>query len=78
MPIDVRAADVLGHEPPSAGLVVANIDLEAVETLLSRWPGRRAIASGYLARDVPEVQGWVSEERLELEGWAADRLARLV
>ena len=75
--IEIRVADVLRDAPPPADVLVANIELAAVESLLSHWTGRRAIASGYLAHEAPVAPGWSSEERCELDGWAADRLARL-
>ena len=59
---------------PHAALVVANIELRAVEALLARSPAPRAVTSGYLAGEAPEVAGWVRVEAIELEGWAADVL----
>jgi ribosomal protein L11 methyltransferase len=75
--IEVRAADVLRDGLPASAMLVANIELAAVETLLARWMGARAIASGYLAHEAPEAPGWFREQRLELGGWAADRFARV-
>jgi ribosomal protein L11 methyltransferase len=75
--IETRVADVLGHPLPAADVLVANIELGAVEALLSRWTGLRAIMSGYLADDAVVARGWTREERCELDGWAADRFARL-
>jgi ribosomal protein L11 methyltransferase len=73
--IDIRVADVLVDELPSADLVVANIELTIVERLLGRRPARIAVTSGYLTSDVPSVDGWTRVDRIELEGWAADLLA---
>ena len=76
--IDVSLADVRDESLPVADLLLANIDLRVVEALLERWPGERAIVSGYLAHETPAAKGWTRGERLELEGWAADSLARTV
>jgi ribosomal protein L11 methyltransferase len=76
--VHVMQADVLNDALPAADLLVANIELRAVETLLARWTGGRAIVSGYLAREAPAVAGWTRTERYELDGWAADSLARTV
>ncbi|MGH3132714.1 MAG: 50S ribosomal protein L11 methyltransferase [Gaiellaceae bacterium] len=73
--IRVSRADVLRDELPQVDVVVANIELAAVQALLARRPARRAITSGYLAHETPEVAGWKPTARLELGGWAADVLA---
>jgi len=70
--VDVRRADALRDELPRPDLVVANIELDVVEALLARHPAPRAITSGYLAHEAPAAEGWRSEARLELEGWAAE------
>ena len=70
--VQVRRADVLRDELPAVDLVVANIELHAVETLLARHPAPRAITSGYLAREAPVAPGWEHRNRLVLDGWAAD------
>ncbi|HXF98756.1 MAG TPA: 50S ribosomal protein L11 methyltransferase [Gaiellaceae bacterium] len=75
--VEVRQADVLRDPLPEADLVVANIELPAVEALLARRPARRAIVSGYLARDAVRAPGWRRLRRLELEGWAAEALEAL-
>jgi ribosomal protein L11 methyltransferase len=74
--VDVRVGDVLSDDLPAADVLVANIELPTVERLLRRWPGRRAIVSGYLAHETPRADGWTREARLVLEGWAADCLSR--
>ena len=73
--IDVTRADMLVDELPGADLVVANLELRAVEALLARLPAPRAITSGYLAHERPQVAGWTPVDRVELDGWAADLLA---
>jgi ribosomal protein L11 methyltransferase len=65
-------ADVLADELPRVDVVVANIDLRAVEALLARHPAVTAVTSGYLAVDAPSADGWAGVDRLELDGWAAD------
>jgi ribosomal protein L11 methyltransferase len=72
--IEARAADALTDTLPTVDLVVANIELRAVERLLARRPAGTAIVSGYLAHEAPSAPGWVPVARLELEGWAADVL----
>ena len=37
---------------------------------------RFAITSGYLTGDMPAAPGWRHLERVELDGWAADRFER--
>jgi ribosomal protein L11 methyltransferase len=75
--VESRSRDVLQVELPTADVLVANLELEAAKMLLARWSGIRAITSGYLAHEEPEAPGWLREDRLELDGWAADRFARL-
>jgi ribosomal protein L11 methyltransferase len=74
--VAVRRLDVLLDELPETDAVVANIELAVVEQLLPRTSARVAVTSGYLAPETPRAQGWSIVERLELEGWAADMLAR--
>jgi ribosomal protein L11 methyltransferase len=76
--VDVRAdvADVLRDPLPETDVAVANIELAAVEALLARLPARTAITSGYLESEEPRAAAWEPVDRLELDGWAADVLAR--
>jgi len=60
-------------ELPAADLVVANVLLAPVEKILVRIDARAAITSGYLTTDRPRAPGWQVVDRLELDGWAADR-----
>ena len=62
--------------PPAADLAVMNIALDVVEAVLPALPVPRAVTSGYLERDTPTVEGWVSVERRVRDGWAADLLER--
>jgi len=72
--ITIWQGDALAAALPEVEIVVANIELRAVESLLARRPAARAVTSGYLARDAPRVEGWEQVSRLELDGWAADML----
>ena len=74
--VDVSRADVVRDELPAADVVVANIELGVVELLLARTRAWAAVTSGYLASDTPDAPGWRHVDRLELEGWAADVLAK--
>lgn len=56
-----------------ADVVVANVLLAPVERILARLDRCVAITSGYLVADQPLVTGWTSVDRVELDGWAADR-----
>jgi ribosomal protein L11 methyltransferase len=68
--------DVLGELRP-AELSVMNIALDVVETMLPRLSVQRAVTSGYLERDEPEVDGWRRLARRVRDGWAADVLERV-
>jgi ribosomal protein L11 methyltransferase len=71
--VDVRQGDVLREELPPADVLVANIELRAVENLLARRSAaRHTVTSGYLASELPDATGWAHTRRVELEGWAAD------
>ena len=50
--------------------------LRPVEKILARLDTRFAITSGYLTGDMPAAPGWRHLERVELDGWAADRFER--
>jgi ribosomal protein L11 methyltransferase len=75
--VDVRALDVLRDALPVVDVVVANIELAAVEALLARHSAPLAITSGYLAGETPRAPGWRLGATLELEGWAAHELSAL-
>ena len=74
--VSVARADVLAAELPTTDVAVANIELGVVEPLLRRLRSSLVVTSGYYASDVPRVEGWTPVDRLEVEGWAADVLAR--
>ena len=64
--------DALEGELPPSGTTVANVTLEAVETLGPNLRSAWAITSGYLASDAPRLAGYRTETRRERDGWAAD------
>jgi ribosomal protein L11 methyltransferase len=74
--LELRVADATRDPLPEVEAVVANITLESVETLGRRLSADLFLTSGYLASDVPAVDGYRSRERLEDDGWAADLLVR--
>jgi len=61
---------------PAADVAVVNVLLDPVERILARLPSRFAITSGYLTAARPRARGWRALDRLELDGWAADRFER--
>ena len=66
----------IGGELRPAELAVMNIALDVVERMLADVPVERAITSGYLERDEPQVGGWHAVTRRVRDGWAADLLVR--
>ena len=74
--VDVSRADVLRDPLPSSDVAVANIELAVVEQLLERLDASLAVTSGYYSSEQPAAPGWSRVDRVELEGWAADVLAK--
>jgi ribosomal protein L11 methyltransferase len=74
--VDVRLADLREHALPQTGLAVANIAADAVVALGPRLTAPRAITSGYLVSDEPELAGYNRERRVQDGGWAADLYSR--
>jgi ribosomal protein L11 methyltransferase len=74
--LTARRADALDDELPEVDVALANVELGVVERLLERLPAERAVTSGYLDRDRPQVDGWQHVDRREGDGWAADLLER--
>jgi ribosomal protein L11 methyltransferase len=74
--IDARRLDAAEGRLPPADLALANIALGPVQALGGRLEVERAITSGYLAADEPELAGFRHTGRRELEGWAADLFER--
>jgi ribosomal protein L11 methyltransferase len=74
--VDARVLDAREGGLPPADLVVANISLEAIESLRLPAIAARSITAGYLASDRPELAGFRHARRRERDGWAADRFTR--
>jgi ribosomal protein L11 methyltransferase len=74
--LDAALLDGESDGLPRADVAVANVLLAPVETILARLDAGAAITSGYLTTDLPAVPGWKRVDRLELDGWAADRFVR--
>jgi ribosomal protein L11 methyltransferase len=74
--LEIHVADARTGDLPAVDLAVANISLDLVEAGGRRLRAGRAITSGYLARDRPELRGHEHAARRELEGWAADLFVR--
>ena len=70
--VEVEQADLREDDLPEADLALANIAAEAVVALGPRLRARRAITSGYLVSDEPELDGYRRERRVQSGGWAAD------
>jgi len=66
----------IGAEFRPAELAVMNIALDVVERMLPELPVDRAITSGYLEWDEPQVGGWHAVTRRVRDDWAADLLVR--
>lgn len=69
--VDATAAPL-----PATDVAVVNILLPAVEAVLPRLRAATAITSGYLDHERPAAPGWTHVERVEADGWAADRFVR--
>jgi ribosomal protein L11 methyltransferase len=70
--VDVALADLREDALPTATLALANIAAEAVVALGPKLRTARAITSGYLVSDEPELEGFRRERRIQAGGWAAD------
>ena len=68
----VGQADLREDELPETELALANIAAEAVVALGPKLRAGRAITSGYLVSDEPELEGYSRERRVQSGGWAAD------
>ena len=74
--VDARVADALADPLPAAEIAVANVTLAVVEQLAPRLDVRLFVASGYLERDEPVLDGWERRDRRTADGWAADLFER--
>jgi ribosomal protein L11 methyltransferase len=70
--VAVEQADLREDDLPPVDLALANIAAEAVVALGPRLRAGRAITSGYLVFDEPELDGYRRERRVQSGGWAAD------
>jgi ribosomal protein L11 methyltransferase len=74
--VAVAREDVLEAPLPRADVAIANIELTLSERVAARVAAPVVITSGYLASDRPQPTGLRAVERLEADGWAADRFVR--
>ena len=74
--LDAHVLDGEADPLPAADVAVANVLLAPVERILARLQADVAITSGYLGGDNPPAPRWRLVERIELDGWAADRWSR--
>ena len=75
--VEVMAHLISADAPlPMADVAVANISLQAIETLPSRLDVTSLITSGYLMSEHPRLPGFTHVERRTLDGWASDLFAR--
>jgi ribosomal protein L11 methyltransferase len=72
--VDVTATlvDLRDDVLPEVDLALANIAAEAVLALGPKLRAARAITSGYLVSDEPDLEGYRRERRIGVDGWAAD------
>ncbi len=70
--VEAWLGDLRDDELPEVDLAVANIAAEAVLALGPTLRAARAITSGYLVSDEPELAGYRRERRVGVDGWAAD------
>jgi ribosomal protein L11 methyltransferase len=74
--VDARRLDAADGPLPPADLALANIALEPVEALGGRLEVERAITSGYLGSEQPQLGSLRHTGHRELDGWAADLFER--
>jgi ribosomal protein L11 methyltransferase len=74
--IDVRQGDALEENLPSTELVLANMNLAALEPLASRIGAQRLVTAGYFHSRMPDLSGYTHRERRIEGGWAADLFER--
>ena len=74
--VDVRLADVLVDELPSADIALANASFSGVTRLATRLDARAFVTSGYFATTQPELSRFRHRDRRVRDGWAADLFER--
>ena len=72
----VQAADALVARFPPTDVAVANIALEAVETIVPRLAAETIVTAGYLEAHRPALPGLRHRARRTADGWAADLYGR--
>jgi ribosomal protein L11 methyltransferase len=75
--VDVQRIDARTQPLPPTEVAVANLTLELVEQIAPRLACQTVIAAGYLGPEAPRLPEFRSVQRLEVEGWAADRFERV-
>ena len=73
----VSEIDALAGELPKTDSIVANLTLDAVHALAPWVESAHLVTSGYLGTDRPDLSGFASVLRRELDGWAAEVWVRL-
>lgn len=74
--VEARELDVTSAPLPEVPAAVANIALAEVAALGAALRSERVVTSGYRAAERPALEGFKLIERRELDGWAAELLAR--
>ena len=75
--LDVIQGDVTRLERSATPLLVGNLPREVLAAAISALAPQRAIISGYLAGEPPQIDRYEVVARRELEGWGAATLARV-
>jgi ribosomal protein L11 methyltransferase len=75
--VEARLADGLTLDGTRTEVAVANIALEVVEGLAPSLQARTVVTSGYLVSDRPTLPGYRHLQRVDADGWAADRFERV-
>jgi ribosomal protein L11 methyltransferase len=70
--VEAYLADATADELPAADTAVLNVALEIDLVIAPRLSAERAITSGYLVSETPDLPGYRRMERRESDGWAAD------
>jgi ribosomal protein L11 methyltransferase len=74
--VDAYLLDTGSDVLPHAELGLANLELASIAPLADRFGGRRLIASGYLAGESADPQGWRRLIGRERENWTAELFER--
>ena len=70
--VEARLADAAADALPAADTAVLNVALEIDLVIAPRLSAERAITSGYLVSETPDLPGYRRVDRRESDGWAAD------